>query len=349
MTHIPKRAERQLTKLVRAYGTANVIGETHEIAGKRRVNPKRRSPRHELTVFDKRWLDIARRTLKMPDAMVGVMGGMSKMEAREIVRELTGAKPGEEHENPPKKARKTARRLTEIAFFKKHAGGRVGHASEGALELARAEQYANDHGWKVVWATDDDADWSWLDQPGFEKERAKEHDVLKAYLHDKDTNVLASLGGIFDPDKNYMRVIEAELALEATSRHQRRGKNPGNKAMLARASKRLTKLVRAGRKVRTAAIAGHRTLTIRRKGGTVRKANPVMGILGNPPSKPYGDQPSNVLGHVTYIEYTHGFDKLPFKHGFRPAAIAVLSADGKSIKISRRDGQRLWKLYEYNG
>lgn len=378
MTHIPARAERQLSKLVRAYGTANVIGETHEIAGKRRMNPKDSStawgvfPHAEqrvvtgrgyvvrqtqsghavdqynyggvtpVAVFSHRAKAAAEKfAAKQRDFPINLTP--SKAEMKEVVRRLTRGRS----ENP--KARKTARRtrlLKEIAFFKRHAGGQVGHASEGALELARAEKYADDHGWKVVWATDDDADWSWLDQPGFEREKAKDHEVYRAYLQDKDANVLASLSGIFDPDQNYTRVVEAELALEATSRHQRRGRNPvkGHKAMLVRASKHLTTLVRAGRKVRDTAISVHRTLTVTRRGGTVRrKKNPVMGILGNPP---YGDQPSSVLGTVTYIEYTHGFDKQPYKHTFRPAAIAVLSQDGKSLKILRKDGKPLWKLYE---
>lgn len=42
-----------------------------------------------LTIPEKHQLKIARKTLKMPDAMVGVMGGMTKAEARTIVRYLT--------------------------------------------------------------------------------------------------------------------------------------------------------------------------------------------------------------------------------------------------------------------
>lgn len=47
-------------------------------------NPKR------LSVFDKHQLRVARKTLNMPDAMVGILGGITKAEAREIIKRLTG-------------------------------------------------------------------------------------------------------------------------------------------------------------------------------------------------------------------------------------------------------------------
>lgn len=42
----------------------------------------------QLNTFQKHQLAIARKTLKMPDAMVGVMGGMTKAEARVIIKRL---------------------------------------------------------------------------------------------------------------------------------------------------------------------------------------------------------------------------------------------------------------------
>ena len=42
-----------------------------------------------LTVPEKHQLKVARDTLKMPDAMVRVMGGPTKAEARAIIRYLT--------------------------------------------------------------------------------------------------------------------------------------------------------------------------------------------------------------------------------------------------------------------
>lgn len=42
-----------------------------------------------MDIFQKHQLDIARKTLKMPDVMVRVMGGMTKKEARVIIKRLT--------------------------------------------------------------------------------------------------------------------------------------------------------------------------------------------------------------------------------------------------------------------
>lgn len=44
--------------------------------------------KRELTVFDKHSIKIAKQTLRMPDAMVGVMGGTNKAEARAILRKF---------------------------------------------------------------------------------------------------------------------------------------------------------------------------------------------------------------------------------------------------------------------
>ena len=47
-----------------------------------------------LTVFEKHQLKIARQDYNMPDGMRGVMGAMSRAEARRVIRELTGRDPG---------------------------------------------------------------------------------------------------------------------------------------------------------------------------------------------------------------------------------------------------------------
>lgn len=44
----------------------------------------------QLTVPEKHQLAIAYKTMKMPDAMVGVMGGMNKEQAKQIIKQLTG-------------------------------------------------------------------------------------------------------------------------------------------------------------------------------------------------------------------------------------------------------------------
>ena len=43
----------------------------------------------ELLPWEEHQLALARRTLKMPDPILGVMGGMSKSEAQRVIRELT--------------------------------------------------------------------------------------------------------------------------------------------------------------------------------------------------------------------------------------------------------------------
>jgi hypothetical protein len=46
--------------------------------------------KRQLSVPDKHQLRIARDTLRLSDAMAGVMGGMSKDEARAVILRLTG-------------------------------------------------------------------------------------------------------------------------------------------------------------------------------------------------------------------------------------------------------------------
>ena len=50
----------------------------------------RKSIKRKLSVFDKHQLRVARDTLSMPDAMIGVMGGPTRQEAIEIFSRLTG-------------------------------------------------------------------------------------------------------------------------------------------------------------------------------------------------------------------------------------------------------------------
>ena len=46
--------------------------------------------KRKLSVFDRHKLKIARRTLKLSDVGALILGGMSKAQARELIRELTG-------------------------------------------------------------------------------------------------------------------------------------------------------------------------------------------------------------------------------------------------------------------
>ncbi len=82
-----------------------------------------------------------------------------------------------------------------------------------AVELAKAEEYASNLGWEFEWEWDSDPDLSWMS----DEEREQNHEVLCCRIPDPDNTrySLASLCGITDPDSDYRRVIEAELASEA--------------------------------------------------------------------------------------------------------------------------------------
>jgi hypothetical protein len=47
----------------------------------------------KLTIPEQHQLKIAQRTLNMPDAMIGVMGGPDKAESEQIIKKLTGKLP----------------------------------------------------------------------------------------------------------------------------------------------------------------------------------------------------------------------------------------------------------------
>lgn len=103
-------------------------------------------------------------------------------------------------------------------FFKRHAGYCVGRRSAGALKLARAEQMAREAGVEIVWESDDYADFSFVKTwPEGEQKKfwSTEHFAESCMLRSSDGEALASCGGIIDADRNYRRVMEAELALEA--------------------------------------------------------------------------------------------------------------------------------------
>lgn len=104
-----------------------------------------------------------------------------------------------------------------IAFFYKHAGyshdpkkeTRAQGRRRGAKALARAEAEASARGWRVEWEGDPEA----YEMGDAETEEPRE--VLGAVLRDENGHVLGSLWGIGDPTREYRRVVEAELALEA--------------------------------------------------------------------------------------------------------------------------------------
>jgi hypothetical protein len=102
----------------------------------------------------------------------------------------------------------------DFQFFLEQAGYCVGHRAEGALQLARAEKWAEAQEMTFEWSHDMDPDLSWMS----ESEQAQDHEVLGCVLYDANRVHLRSLGGITDPSWEYRRVVEAELALEEMAR-----------------------------------------------------------------------------------------------------------------------------------
>lgn len=105
-------------------------------------------------------------------------------------------------------------------FFKTFGGGgRVGHAAEGSLNLARAERIAEERGWEAKWEEEQE---EWSSFLGVEEKLEDISEVLWCGLYDERGQIIGSLGGIsFGHDsrenRNYQRMVEAELAAEAAS------------------------------------------------------------------------------------------------------------------------------------
>jgi hypothetical protein len=112
-------------------------------------------------------------------------------------------------------------------FFKNNAGYIVGQKAQCALALARSEIWLEANEYTCIWDYDYDADLGdheyWCSKAIEESylERTEglrhyhSHECFWCQLWDKHGHMLASLGSIIDPSTEYMRVIQAELALEA--------------------------------------------------------------------------------------------------------------------------------------
>lgn len=102
-----------------------------------------------------------------------------------------------------------------VRFFQENAGAshRIGEdprhgRKRSARRLAVAECWADRVGAEVSWEPDIEPY-----DPGDTDYQAEE--VYCAVLKSANGGVLESLCGIADPDRNYRRVVEAELAFEA--------------------------------------------------------------------------------------------------------------------------------------
>ena len=123
--------------------------------------------------------------------------------------------------------KRVARIQRSYRFFREHAGYVVGQRALNALSLAKAEHWANVSGIEFVTMPDEYADASFVETwSRREQEEWRKHDhecvSVLAFVpcpdHGTDckhARCVASLGGIFDADNNYLRVIRAELACEA--------------------------------------------------------------------------------------------------------------------------------------
>jgi hypothetical protein len=125
-------------------------------------------------------------------------------------------------------SKKTQRIRSAFRFFLEHAGYATPPGKAVcALHLAKAEQWALRRGLEFMIEPDIDADasfvetWSEREQ---EQWRKQDHEcvmvsaVIPCKVHGADckhSRVVASLGGIFDADNAYLRVVRAELAHEA--------------------------------------------------------------------------------------------------------------------------------------
>jgi hypothetical protein len=107
-------------------------------------------------------------------------------------------------------------------------------------------------------------------------------------------------------------------AMGGRRKGSRRTKNP-KRGKVVRVRKRRVVLRRAG------------------NGRMVRRSNPVIGVLGNPPHD------GKYLGKVTYIEYTHGHDGQRYYHEFQPAVYAQVTDDG-GVRLWHPTN-KLWKLF----
>lgn len=116
-------------------------------------------------------------------------------------------------------------RDSNVKFFYDHAGSSYNPKTEteeqgrirGAQALAKAEAFAAEQGFIFSWSQDEDGcigcDCGSEDCACASGEP---HDCRVCVMYDASgEDVLASLGSICEPSKEYCRVVEAELALEA--------------------------------------------------------------------------------------------------------------------------------------
>lgn len=112
------------------------------------------------------------------------------------------------------------------AFFHANAGygydPKTETAEQGrkrcAVSLARAERDARSAGITFEWGYDPDGCIGCdCGQSDCKCSTGEDHEVLDCVARDRDGVIVASLGAICEPSREYRRVVEAELAQEALS------------------------------------------------------------------------------------------------------------------------------------
>ena len=104
-------------------------------------------------------------------------------------------------------------------FFHRNAGYSYDSTTETkaqgrsrcALKLAQAERDARALGYTFDWVEDPFADRSWFENDGQSEEP---NEAFGCICRNAQGESVQSLWGIFDPTREYRRVVEAELALE---------------------------------------------------------------------------------------------------------------------------------------
>lgn len=104
-------------------------------------------------------------------------------------------------------------------FFWQHAGYSFDPTTEGKAQgrrrcaeyLAAGEAWAEEQGVTFTWEYDPDVDLSFMT----ESEQAEPHDAEVCIARYADGTMAGCFGGIIDADRNYRRVVEAELAADA--------------------------------------------------------------------------------------------------------------------------------------
>ncbi len=134
------------------------------------------------------------------------------------------------------------RRETPYQFFLKHAGYSYDPMKETPLQgrrrcaeqLAEAEKEMEARGWVAEWRVDDERAYCYCDSPTCRYHENSNYKWTTLYCvlyhpcdcdrcSDKHRDILGSLCGIINPDYNYRRVVEAELALDALAEIGREG------------------------------------------------------------------------------------------------------------------------------